>query len=277
MCETDLTPASEERIRAARRAYYGAISYVDDQFGRLRRVLHATGLANNTIVVIVSDHGEMLGERGLWYKMTFFEGAVRIPLVIHAPGRLEPRRVSQSISSMDLLPTFLDLTGCPPLPTPIEGRSLLPHLQGLGGHDEVVAEYLAEGALAPIVMIRRGRFKYVHSPADPDQLFDLEADPDELVNLAATEDGTSLAHAMRQEVERRWDLTGLHKEILESQRRRRLVFQALATGTLTPWDYQPTVNASRQYVRSHIELDTVEAMARFPSVREVGLGPISGD
>jgi choline-sulfatase len=269
MCETDATPPSRAQIRAARRAYYGAISYVDDQFGRLRRALRATGLADDTIIVIVSDHGEMLGERGLWYKMTFFEGAVRIPLVVHAPGRFAPARVPASVSSMDLLPTFLDLTGTPPLPTPIEGRSLLPHLEGRPGHDEVFAEYLAEGALAPIVMIRRGRHKFIHSPADPDQLYDLAADPDELVNLAHHETGRATAAEMRREVAARWDLAALHDDVVESQRRRRFVYRALATGALTPWDFQPVSDASRQYVRSHMDLDDVEAMARFPSLKAI--------
>jgi choline-sulfatase len=267
MCETDATPPSEEQVRAARRAYYGAISYVDDQFGRLRRALQATWLADDTIIVIVSDHGEMLGERGLWYKMTFFEGSIRIPLVVHAPKRFAPRRVSASVSSMDLLPTFLDLTGTPPLPSRIEGRSLLPHLEGRPGHDEVVAEYLAEGALAPIVMIRRGRHKFIHSPADPDQLYDLAADPHELVNLAEHPSGKGVAEDMRRECAERWDLASLHESIVQSQHRRRFVFRALATGALTPWDFQPVSDASRQYVRSHMDLDDVEAMARFPSVR----------
>jgi choline-sulfatase len=240
---------------------------VDDQFGRLRRALQATGLADDTIIVIVSDHGEMLGERGLWYKMTFFEGSIRIPLVVHAPGRFAPRRVPASVSSMDLLPTFLDLTGTPPLPSRIEGRSLLPHLEGRPGHDEVIAEYLAEGALAPIVMIRRGRYKFIHSPADPDQLYDLAADPHELVNLADLPAGRGIAEDMRREAAGRWDLAALNESILQSQRRRRFVFRALATGALTPWDFQPVSDASRQYVRSHMDLDDVEAMARFPNVR----------
>jgi choline-sulfatase len=269
MCQTDETPPSREQIRAARRAYYGAISYVDDQFGRLRRALQATGLAEDTIIVLVSDHGEMLGERGLWYKMTFFEGSVRIPLVVHAPKRFAPARVSESVSSMDLLPTFLDLTGTPQLPTRIEGRSLLPHLEGRGGHDEVLAEYLAEGALAPIVMIRRGRYKFVHSPADPDQLYDLVADPHERVNLAERESAREVAERMRREVAARWDLEALRDEVVQSQRRRRIVYRALATGARTPWDYQPVSDASRQYVRSHMDLDDVEAMARFPRVRPV--------
>ncbi|MFO1074621.1 MAG: choline-sulfatase [Geminicoccaceae bacterium] len=262
--ELDRTPPTPAQIRAARHAYYGAISYVDDQLGRLRQALATTGLAESTVIVLLSDHGEMLGERGLWYKMTFFEGAARIPLVVHAPGRLAPRRVAQAVSAADLLPTFLDLTGTPPLPTPIEGRSLMPHLLGRPGHDEVFGEYLAEAALAPIVMIRRGRHKFVHSPADPDLLFDLAADPDELVNLASRPEAAALVAELRAEVAARWDLAALHRTVLESQRRRRFVFAALAEGARTHWDYQPVADASRRYVRSHLPLDTIEAQARFP-------------
>ncbi len=267
MCETDATPPSIDQIRAARRAYYGAISYVDDQFGRLRRALEAAELADDTIIVIVSDHGEMLGERGLWFKMTFFEGAIRVPLVIHAPSRFAPRRVVESVSSMDLLPTFLDITGTPPLPTPLEGRSLLPHLQGRPSHDEVVAEYLAEGAVGPIVMIRRGRHKFIHSLTEPDMLFDLVADPDEMRNLAEDPAAGEVLEQMRREAAERWDLPALRDEVLQSQRRRSFVNSALAAGVRTPWDYQPVSDSSRQYVRSHMDLDDVEAMARFPRPR----------
>lgn len=264
LSETDETRPSIDQIRAARRAYYGAISYVDDQFGRLRRTLRATGLAEDTIIVILSDHGEMLGDRGIWFKMTFFEGGVRIPLVVHSPSRFKPARVAASVSSVDLLPTFLEMTGTPALPTPLEGRSLMPHLEGHGGHDEVLAEYLAEGALAPIVMIRRGPYKFIHSPVDPDQLFDLASDPCEAKNLVDNPAFAAVVTAMRQDVAARWDLPALHQDILDSQRRRRFVHSALKTGTQTPWDHQPVSDASRQYVRSHMDLDDVEERARFP-------------
>jgi choline-sulfatase len=201
--------------------------------------------------------------------MTFFEGSARIPLVVHAPTRFAPARVSASVSTMDLLPTFLDLTETPPLATQIEGRSLLPHLEGRGGHDEVLAEYLAEGALAPIVMIRRGPYKFIHSPADPDQLYDLTADPYELVNLADDASRREVIDELRREVASRWNLERLRDEVVQSQQRRRVVHRALATGAVTAWDYQPVCDASRQYVRSHMDLDDVEAMARFPRVRTV--------
>ncbi len=153
----------------------------------------------------------------------------------------------------------------PPLPGGIEGRSLLPHLEGRPGHDEVHAEYLAEGALAPIVMIRKGRYKFIHSPADPDQLYDLSQDPDELVNLADDPSAGDIVVGMRREVRERWDLPALHESVVESQDRRRFIQRALSTGASTSWDFQPVSDASRRYVRSHMDLDDVEAMARFPS------------
>ena len=74
-------------MRAARRAYYGAVSYVDDQVGVLLARSREARLADDTVVLLLADHGDMLGERGLWYKMSFFEPACRIPLIVHAPGR----------------------------------------------------------------------------------------------------------------------------------------------------------------------------------------------
>ena len=86
----DSEPVTTDQIRAARRAYYGEISYVDDNLGRLTRALRECRLADDTIVMFLGDHGEMLGERGLWYKMSFFEGSARVPLIVGAPGRWSP-------------------------------------------------------------------------------------------------------------------------------------------------------------------------------------------
>ena len=104
VCNMDHEPVSEANIRAARHAYYAAISYVDDQIGLLRDTLAQCGVAEDTVTIITADHGEMLGERGLWYKMNFFENACRIPLIVHAPGQFAPARVAASVSSVDLFP-----------------------------------------------------------------------------------------------------------------------------------------------------------------------------
>jgi choline-sulfatase len=267
VCAMDAEPVVEAQVRAARRAYLGAISYVDDNLGRLMAALRSTGLAENTIVILTSDHGEMLGERGLWYKMSFFEGAARVPLVVAAAGRFSPRRVAASVSLLDLLPTLVDLSGgdAQALGRSIDGTSLTPHLQGRTGHDEAIGEYLAEGAIAPLVMIRRGALKFIHSPPDPDQLYDLTADPGERDNLAVGRHADTAA-SFRDEVARRWRLDALDQEVRASQRRRRLVDAALSTGKIRAWDFQPFRDASRQYVRAAMDLDDIEAMARFPKV-----------
>ena len=254
-----------QAIRNARRAYFGACSYIDSNIGKLVRTLGECGLADDTVVVFSGDHGDMLGERGLWYKMHWFEAAARVPMVIHAPGRFTPRRVAGSVSSIDLLPTFVELAGgtLDPL-LPLDGRSLVPHLQGAPGHDEVIGEYMAEGTNTPLVMIRRGHYKFIHSSQDPCLLFDLQLDPDELRNLAGAPTHEAVLASFIDEARSRWDMPALHAQVLASQRRRRLVYQALTRGRLHSWDHQPMVDASQQYMRNHIDLDDLERRARYP-------------
>jgi choline-sulfatase len=124
-----------------------------------------------------------------------------------------------------------------------DGRSLIGHLSGLGGHDEVIGEYLAEGVVAPMVFIRRGGTSFVHTPSDPDP---------------------PCSAALLGEVARRWDLSALHAAVLASQRRRTLVAASLRHGARTSWDWQPPRDAGREYVREHLELNEIEARARFP-------------
>jgi len=270
VCAMNGAEITADHVRAARRAYYGAISYVDDHVSALLGVLRETGRLDETIVIVTSDHGEMLGERGAWYKMSFYEGAARAPLIVRAPERFPPGRVPAAVSTMDLLPTLVALAGDGGMSAvvgPLDGRSLLPHLSGAPDRDEAVAEYLAEGAIAPIVMIRRGRHKFIHSPADPDQLFDLASDPYEQANLAADPASAGLVREFRREVAARWDLRALDREVRQSQQRRIAVSRALGTGRRTPWDFTPAYDASRRYIRNHRNLADLEAMARFPRVR----------
>ena len=262
-----LAQPNEAQIRAARRAYLGAVSYVDDQIGSLLATLRQARLDANTVIMVLADHGDMLGERGLWYKMSFFENACRIPLIVHAPQRFAPHRVSESASLLDILPTLVALASegeAIAYAAPLDGRSLLPALEGGAGPGQVVGEYLAEGAVAPLVMIRRGRYKFVHSAADPDQLYDLSADPDERLNLSSRADCAATVAEFRAEVARRWSLDEIHQAVLASQRRRHLVYAALREGRYRPWDHQPLRDASRLYIRNDQELNDLEAMARFP-------------
>jgi choline-sulfatase len=266
VCGLELQPVNDAQVRAARRAYYGAVSYVDDQIGVLMAALADARFADDTIVLLLADHGDMLGERGLWYKMNFFEPASRIPLIVHAPARFAARRVANSASLVDILPTLCELAGDKPVKyaTPLDGNSLMPQLAGALGKDEVIGEYLAEGAIAPLVMIKRGPYKFVHSPADPDQLYDLLEDPDELRNLVPAPQHAARVQDFRAEVARRWDMPALHAEVIASQQRRHLVYDALRSGRYTPWDFQPVRDASRLYVRNDQDLGDLESMARFP-------------
>ena len=240
---------SADAIARARRAYFANCTYVDNQVGKLMTLLRDTHLARDTVVVFSGDHGDMLGERGLWYKMSWFEGSARVPLVVHAPGRFAPRRVKASVSTMDLLPTFLDLVGAKLDPLlPLDGASLFPALVGAPLRDEVVGEYMGEGSVSPVVMIRRGCWKYVSSLVDPPQLFDVEADPRELRNLAGSQDAKlqAVEREFAAEMKLRYDLPKLHQKVLQSQRQRRLCWGALKTGRFQPWDFEPEDKGSEK-------------------------------
>ena len=166
------------------------------------------------------------------------------------------------------MPTLIELAGgnAQSLGIGVEGRSLAPHLRGAVGHDEAIGEYLAEGAIAPVVMIRRGRYKFIHSAVDPDQLYDIERDRSERDNLVDNPACAALLADFRGEVGKRWDLAELDTRVRLSQRRRRFVDAALSKGEIHAWDFQPFRNASKQYIRNSMDLDDLEAMARFPPV-----------
>lgn len=268
MDEVEITA---DDTRRARRAYYANLSYLDEWTGRLMSTLDALQVRDDTIVVLLADHGDMLGERGLWYKMSFFEDSARIPMIVNAPRRFAPKRVGEPVSLVDVLPTVTELAGdrVPPSVTPLAGRSLL----DLCGdqpptHDplprEVIGEYCGEGAVAPILMLRRGDLKFVHSPVDPDQLYDLATDPAERKNLVDEPGLEGAVTAFRRSVAEGWDLDALYDDVIADQSRRRLVDAALRTGKVTPWEYAPPVDASAQYMRNHLDLNEVERGARFP-------------
>ena len=183
--------------------------------------------------------------------MSWFEASARVPLLISYPKRFEPRNVMQSVSNLDLLPTLVDLVGQTTDPRlPIDGQSLVPFLEGNGTSRTVYGEYLGEGTVAPLMMIRRGPWKFVICPVDPPQLFNLEEDPRELRNLATGTDADvkEVFQAFEREANARWDFKRIHADVLKSQRSRKLCWDALTRGRFQSWDYQPREPASEQYV-----------------------------
>lgn len=198
--------------------------------------------------------------------MSFFESSARIPLLIHHPASFPAARISHPVSALDILPTLTALVDAPLHPDlPLDGKSLKPFLlpeTSSTPHPPpapVFAEYTGEGTIAPLVMIRRGAWKYVACPNDPPQLFHLPSDPHELHNLALPEhrglgvvdpEGPgsrifigprldALVAEFAAEVALRWDFVRIDAEVRRSQRQRRLIWQALRQGRFTSWDYEP--------------------------------------
>jgi choline-sulfatase len=272
MCGVDEAAPTEAQIRRARHGYYAAISYLDERVGQVLEALDATGLAQDTVVIFTADHGEMLGERGLWFKMAFFEAAVRVPLIVRAPRRVAAgTRVAAPVSQLDLLPTLLVLCGHPDaaeIAGGLDGTALAPLVEGATPRGAVVAEYHAEGVIAPALMVRGGPFKYVAYGDDPEQLFDLGADPHELRDLAPTADGARRCAELRAQA-RGWDPVALRARVLASQRERRQVVAALARGRAAAWDYVPPPDAGR-YVATRTDLYELQRRARLDAPEPAG-------
>ena len=254
---------SQEDIRRSRRAYFANISYLDDKIGQILQVLEET--RQEAIVLFVSDHGDMLGERGLWFKMSFFEGSARVPLMIAAPD-LPAGRIEAPVSTLDVTPTLGDLAGVPmeELAPWTDGESLVALARGSERTSPVAMEYAAEASQAPLVSLRYGRWKYNRCALDPDQLFDLETDPHELTNLAEVPEHAGTLQSLRSKSEARWDLDRFDAEVRASQARRWVVYEALRQGGYYPWDYQPLQKASERYMRNHMDLNDLEERQRFP-------------
>ncbi|PVI04117.1 choline-sulfatase, partial [Periconia macrospinosa] len=261
-------PIPDEAAIRARRAYFGACSFVDDQVGKLRKILKDCYLDKDTIIVFSGDHGDMLGERSLWYKMSWFENSARVPMFINYPAKFQPKRVDASVSTMDLLPTFVDLVGGNKSAIlPVDGVSLYKYLvSDEPGPDEVYGEYMGEGTVTPVYMIRRGPWKYTTSLADPPQLFNLVDDIQELDNLATSPKHAQILASFEDEARKKWDFQKIHQDVLDSQRRRQLTWGALQIGAKDTWDYQPPGVEKDRFIRSHIPLDELERRARFPVV-----------
>jgi choline-sulfatase len=189
----------------------------------------------------------------IWTKDCFFEGAMRIPFIAKLPGVQGGRRINSNVSLLDLAPTLLELAGVKneAIVSPLYGNSLIDAINGDTSNwpDRVLAEYSAEAAQAPMVLIRQGRYKYIQAAGDPPQLFDLSNDHDELINLATEAQHQNLLNEFSKAVEQHWNLETLDEEIRQSQIQRKLIGESLAKGHYQSWDYQPKVDYSKIYVR----------------------------
>ena len=226
---------TEAQVRRARAAYYGLVSYADDKLRELLDALDECGLADDTVVIHTSDHGEMLGEHGLWRKMSFYEQSARVPLQIRWPRRAAAgRRVGECVSLVDVAATIAGAAGAATPAAPMDGRSLAGLLAGPDPEwrDEAYAEHTAHGTDRARAMLRRGRWKLCLSGAEDlePELYDLEKDPGEFTSLAGDPAAAGVQEDMTDALLRRWDWRRIDREVRASQRRRQLVRAAAATG-----------------------------------------------
>ena len=266
----DRHTVTDDDIRNARHGYYGMIGAIDDKIGRLLARLDETGFSDNTIVVLTTDHGDMMGERGMWYKHCFFEWSARVPLIVRHPDGPKPRREAGAVSHVDLLPTLIDLAGGGydfDL-SDKDGSSLAPLLSGEDGTwpDTAICDYLAIGPCTPCRMIRKGRFKYIRVHGHASSLYDLEADPDEVDDLSDDPAYADIRRALEAELAAGWDPDGLDARVRESQRRRRLI--ARANNGKECWDYIAREGDDRRFVRANL-VDSTKRASRFPPADEV--------
>lgn len=193
------TPIPEERIRRARTAYYGMVTELDEYLGTMIDELQRTGTLKDTVLIYTADHGEMLGEHGLWLKRILLEGAARVPLIMTGAGLPAGKVIDTPVSHIDLVATLLDLAGVQ-RPTALRGTSLLPLIAGTpnAGPRYVYGECHTEGNCTGSFMIRKGDWKYLYfSYYGNNLLFNLRNDPGELNNLAGTPEAVSVEREMR--------------------------------------------------------------------------------
>ena len=269
----DQLAIKEKHVRNARHAYYGMTSYIDDKVGRIMEALRAVGLDKNTIVVFTSDHGDMLGERGKWFKQYFYEASVRVPFIVSYPDAYSPARVSEHVSLVDLLPTLMEwATGGSEWQavSPLDGNSLDGLLSGSDNswNNTVISEYTGEGVIAPCRMIRRDNYKYIYTHGHPGLLYNTAEEPLELKNLSGNPDHAVIEDELARDILVDWDPSTINDACLQSQKNR--LFIQKVTGGEPTWAFLSRHGDGERYVRNAGATQTKQ-MARYPFIEPTPL------
>lgn len=249
--EVDLR--NPDSLRALHRAYLASVSYFDEKVGELLESLENLGLADDTIVILTADHGDMLGHRGMVQKRCFYESSARIPLMVSFPPNtsLAPngRRVSEPVSLIDVFPTVLECAGVREW-LPVDGVSLLPYCKGEPLKDRAVfCENHSEATSTPCFMVRKGDYKYTYIHNGETQLYNVVRDPGEWDNLSGRREFAEVEQELRSLILNRFDPEKIDRELDENLAKRAVVKSAMEANDGPSWDYQPFFDASRQYWR----------------------------
>lgn len=242
---------SAEDVRRSRLGYYAMTSYFDHLVGDLVNALDSLDMSENTIVMVTSDHGDMVGEHDMWFKRTFYEWSARVPWIVSWPGHFPVgMRVSQTVSLVDLFPTLLDMTGLPAAEG-LDGDSAAALMTGDDPlwKDEAIIDFTSAGAIHPWRALRHGRYKYVNVYNEAPLLFDLASDPGEWHNLAGQPDLAEVESTMRRRSEEGWNPAEIERGELRRQQERLFIHAAHNKGAPVSWDCQPFFDAARQYTR----------------------------
>jgi choline-sulfatase len=186
---------TEESRRIGVAAYFGLCSFQDHNVGRIMKVVEDNNLAANTRIVYTSDHGEILGKRGMWGKSTLYDEAAAIPMIVSGPEIAKNKVSSTPVTLVDIYQTVLENAGVSlnEEETDFPGKSLFKIANAADDPDRLAfCEYHAAGAPTGAYMLRRGKYKYIHYVDYMPELFDLEADPEELINLSEDADQKAL-------------------------------------------------------------------------------------
>lgn len=207
-----------EQVRAARTGYYGLISVLDRNIGRILSELERQEFARNTVVIYTSDHGDSAGENGLWFKMNMYEGAVTVPLMVSCPQRWKPGKRDKITSLIDVAPTLLELGQATTLPQ-ATGHSLVPLLENRGDHwaNEAFSEYPPANGVPLIRMVRTGKWKLVYFHGFRPQLFNLENDPHEFEDLGDNPEFAEIREKLLRRILSGWPADQVNQEIIKQQ------------------------------------------------------------
>lgn len=242
----------EAALYDMRRAYYGLVTYVDRKVGELLRALEDYGLRDNTLVIFLSDHGDMLGERRMVQKRTFYEYSSRVPWIMSHPSLGGSNvTVATPVSIVDVMPTLLDFVDVSEEGiVPVDGESVLP-LIGDDSDDEraVFSELHAEGVNTTCFMVRQGDFKYIHVTGYEPQLYDLVEDPKEWNNLAGRSEYAEIESRLHGLIMDKFDPDQIERDVQDSLARRGVIREAMQETGLPKWDYQPFFDATERYWR----------------------------
>ena len=251
---TGIVEVSDQEILRARTAYWGLVERVDYLIGTILKVLIETGLRNNTLVAYTSDHGDQLGEKGLWWKQTFYEDSVKVPMIISWPGIIPAGHRNQRVTNhFDLNETLLSAGEAPSLPKS-NGRNLLELISNPNDsnwNDLVFSEYCTEPfdeahsdgeKTWQQRMVRHGKWKLIYYHGMPLQLFNLQNDPEELNDLSANDTEHHIVTKLTDLLLSDWNPSEVNKRIWGKYHDQQILFkwaQKTDPNDLFRWELKP--------------------------------------